>query len=204
MESIDRVGPIALEFRVNGLEFRQGFLHWSDQHLGSVEVLIEHRLLGPFRLHDEFIVELREGSSPEWRQVTLKELTVALLLADDNPPIKEAGECDDHTSWNAQGSERWPSRQRPPFPRITVEGDDSHLERARKTLLLARKSFRIVGGVDPRGRCTGHLTLAVESAPEARELLCQRGFLESPTSQYECIDSRTGWKIRLLEDSRLS
>lgn len=63
----------------------------------------------------------------------------------------------------------------PVFPRFTVERDTSHFERVREAFSAAGESFLVVGGMDSRGRCTGHVTLAVRSVFEAQKLLSKIG-----------------------------
>lgn len=201
MESISRTWRIPLEFRVNGLEFQQGYLERSKENPARVDVLVEHRLLGRLHLHEEFVLELRQGTSREWHEATLEELKAALLQATKSQSTEPTGD-DGVAGWVSSPPEKLPSRRFPFFVRIPVEGDDSHLARVREAFSLAREPFRIVGGLDSRGHCTGHITLAMRSVFEAQKLLSQAGFLQSRESKYEFVDSRSGWKIRVLEDCR--
>lgn len=198
MESISRAPRTPLEFRVNGLVFSCCYLERCAEDPAKVEVIIQHRLLGRFHLHEEFVLELKTGSSEEWRRVTLEELKAALLeAAGEHPHIQING--DEKGEDLPSQSEPFPSRGFPIFSHIPVEGDDSHLQRARKAFSVAGEPFRIVGGLDSRNRCSGH-----QSVNEARKLLSQAEFLQSRESKYELLDSRNGWKIRLLPDSNQS
>jgi len=201
MKSIPKLQRIPLEFRVNGLEFRSGYLEHRTENPTKVEVLIEHRLLGRFRLHNEFDLELKTSSSDEWRRVSLEELKAALLLAAKNHIIEQV-EDEENEKNISSCVEPLRSQNSIVFPRIAVEGDDSHLELVREVFSAAGESFRIVGGLDSCGRCMGHLTLAVQSPRQTQKLLMQAGFLPNRESGNEFIDSRNGWKIRLLQDGR--
>ncbi len=201
MESISRIWRIPLEFRVNGLEFQRGYLERSKENPVRMDVLIEHRLLGRLRLHEEFVLELRHGTSREWHKATLVELRGALLQATKSQSMEPTGE-DGLAGWVSSPRAELPSRRFPFFARIPVERDDSHWARVQDAFSLAREPFRIVGGLDSFGRCTGHITMAVQSVVEAQKLLAQAGFLQGRESKYEFVDSCTGWKIRLLPDRR--
>lgn len=201
MESSSRIWRIPLEFRVNGLEFRQGYLERSKENPARVDVLVEHRLLGRLRLHEEFVLELHQGPSREWHSATLEELKASLLEANKRQSREPTGD-DVVAGCVSSPSEKWPSRRFLFFVRIPVEGDDSHLARVREAFSLAGEPFRIVGGLDSRGHCTGHVTLAVQSVFEAQKLLSEAGFLQSRESRYEFVDSCNGWKTRLLKDCR--
>lgn len=188
---------LVFSVRVNGLEFQEASLRPCGESPSNLEVVIRDRLLGTFALHKEFLLEIREGQrcNAGWRAVSLEELQVAIARAvqvtDPN--------FDTRTR---PGSIPFQDRQSLPrcrIERIPVEGDSSHLDRLRGSLLTAQIRYQIVGGIDSRGRAAGHLTIAVSSLLRARLCLRRAGFLESPESKYVLIDSCTGWKVRLLE-----
>lgn len=132
---------------------------------------------------------------PRWRHVSLLELTKA--ISTEAQSKKADFDCD--TYLDPSLGRYYEKQLRGPIERIPVEGDASHLDRLHTALMEAQIRYRIVGGLDNRGRGWGHLTLAV--SPMARAGMCLRraGFLESSESKYVLIDSRTGWKVRLLE-----
>ena len=185
--------------RVNGLEFQQVCLRPCVEQPTLLDVVIRDRLLGSFALHEEFVLELPRGKEDErsWCRVSLQELKGAI------------GKCGQVTDTNfgvliGLGSSPSQDLQRAPrcrIDRIPVEGDSSHLDRLRECLLTARIHYQIVGGLDNRGRSAGHLTVAVNSSLGAVRCLQRAGFFASPESKCIVIDSRTGWKVRLLEGS---
>ena len=161
------------------------------------EVVIRDRWLGSFALHEEFLLEVPEGKddNARWLPISLLELKDAVWaraqMMDSN-----LGTCTSADSSNLPDLHR-PSHCR--IDRIPVEGDSSHVDRLQASLTQKRIRYQIVGGLDSWGRSSGHLTVAVSSLLGAGICLRRSGFLESPESKYLLIDSRTGWKVRLLE-----
>jgi len=183
--------------RVNGVEFFEASLRSCEEPPADVDVLIRDRRLGSFALHEEFTLEIPEGGDERasWRQVSLDALKTQALEAAQ----KAGSELDRRPS--APGDHGEPSNRpmRRIFGRTPVDGDSSHIARADQALTGAGIRFQIVGGLDSRGRGACHLTLAVSSLVGARTCLRRAGFLESPESKYVLVDSRTGWKVRVLE-----
>jgi hypothetical protein len=192
--------------RVNRLEFQEVALRPCGEQPTDFEVVIRDCVLGEFALHKEFLLEIREAQrcNARWRAVSLEELQDAIgkemQVADPN--------FDARTRLGSIPSADLQRSPRCRIERIPIDGDSSHLDRLRGPLLTARIRYPIVGGLDSRGRAAGHLTVAVSCLPRAGMCLRRAGFLESPESKYVLIDSRTGWKVRLLEGrarrSRLS
>lgn len=183
--------------RVNGLEFREVCLRRSDEQLAKFEVMIRDRQLGSFALHEEFLLEIteRQHGKARWRAVSLRELKNSILT---EPQITEP----DSVARTDTRSSPSPDLQRTPrcrIERIAVEGDASHLDRLHESFIKEGIRYQIVGGLDSRGRGAGHLTVAVSSLLGAGMCLRRGGFLTSPESKYVLVDSRTGWKVRLLE-----
>jgi hypothetical protein len=188
---------LTFPLRVNGVAFHEAALRASGAHPTNIQVVIRDRQLGVFALHEEFVLEIREQEweGAPWRQVSIGELTVAVSQA------AERVACDAHAgrgvveesleARNAAVSEN--------LERIPVEGDSSHVGRAGEALTRARIRFQIVGGLDSRGRSACHLTLVVPTLLGAGTCLRRAGFLESLESKYVLVDSRTGWKLRLLQ-----
>lgn len=190
-------GWFAFAVRVNGVEFHQASLRSCSENATNFEVVIRDRQLGSFALHEDFLLELLEGKEHNirWRPVSLTELNDAIT--------KEARITDSDfgrsTSSDSSPSDNPPRPSHSRLERIPIEGDASHIDRLRAALLEARIRYHIVGGLDSRGRSWGHLTLVVSSLLRAGMCLRRGGFLESSESKYVLIDSRTGWKVRLLE-----
>jgi hypothetical protein len=165
-------------------------------------VVIRDRQLGSFALHEEFVLEIREGGDDgtSWRQVSLAELEAAVLeeaqkaACDPCPCDPYQGPSTREGHWEASKSS-----MRGILGRIPVEGDSSHIGRVDEALARAGIRFEIMGGLDSRGRSACHVTLVVSSLVGAGTCLRRAGFLESPESKYVLVDSRTGWKVRLLE-----
>jgi len=182
--------------RVNGVEFHEVHLR-SCESPSNFEVVIRDRLLGSFALHEEFLLEVPEGKSDNarWRPVSFLELKDAVRtqaqMTDSNLGTRKSA-----------GSSSFPDLHRPShcrIDRIPVEGDSSHVDRLQNSLTQKRIRYQIVGGLDSRGRSAGHLTVAVDALLRGVMCLRRAGFLASPESKYVVIDSRTGWKVRLLE-----
>jgi hypothetical protein len=159
--------------------------------------VIRDRWLGSFALHAEFLLEVPEGKSVNacWRPISLLELKDAVWKQGQMTALN-LGPGTSADSSNLPDLHR-PSHCR--IDRIPVEGDSSHVDRLQASLTQKRIQYQIVGGLDSRGRSSGHLTVAVSSLLGAGMCLRRSGFLESPESKYLLIDSRTGWKVRLLE-----
>jgi len=183
--------------RVNGVEFHQASWRSCVEHPTDFEVVIRDRQLGSFALHEEFVLEIPGGkeSNAGWCPVTLLEMTDAVRKDAQLTTPDFVG----RTSPGSIPSRELPRSSHCRIERIPVEGDSSHLERLHESLLTARIQYQIVGGLDSRGRSWGHLTVAVSSFFGAVTCLRRAGFLDSPESQFVVIDSRTGWKVRLLE-----
>jgi hypothetical protein len=189
-------GWFAFAVRVNGVEFHEASLRPGGKDCSNLEVVIRDRELGSFALHEEFVLEFRENEADRisWRQISLAELQAAVL----EEAQKTA--CDPHRGPSTPEG-HWEVSKRPVrgiMERIPVEGDSSHIGRADEALTRAGIRFQIVGGRDSRGRCACHVTLVVGSLAGAGTCLRRAGFLESPESKYVLVDSRTGWKMRLL------
>ena len=183
--------------RVNGVEFHQASWRCCGEHPTDFEVVIRDRQLGSFALHEEFVLEISRGKDGNagWRPVTLLEVKDAVWReVQTTTPDFIA-----RTNPSSSPSHELPRSSHCRIERIPVEGDSSHLDRLHESLLTARIQYQIVGGLDSQGRSAGHLTVAVSSLLAAGTCLRRAGFLESPESQFVVIDSRTGWKVRLLE-----
>ncbi len=183
--------------RVNGVEFHRASWRSRGEHPTDFEVVIRDRQLGSFALHEEFVLEIPRGPerNPGWCPVTLLEMKDAVWKdAQTTTPDFVARASSDSTPSHDLQRE---SHRR--FERIPVEGDSSHLDRLHRALLTARIQYQIAGGLASEGRSSGHLTVAVSSFFGAVTCLRRAGFLDSAESQFVVIDSRTGWKARLLE-----
>jgi hypothetical protein len=190
-------GWFTFAVRVNGVEFHQASLRSYGGHPTNIEVVIRDRQLGSFALHEEFALEIRENEADKtsWRQISLAELKAAVLEE------AQKAACDSYLG-PSMPEGPWEVSKRPVrgiIGRIPVEGDSSHIGRADEALTRAGIRFQIVGGLDSRGRCACHVTLVVRSLVGAGTCLRRAGFLESSESKYVLVDSRTGWKLRLLE-----
>jgi hypothetical protein len=201
MNSTAKPKWISLDYRVNGVECRHARLAPILSNSATFDVVVEHRLLGRFALHDEFALELRDDREEmgSWQKVSLEELKDALVQAvgrrkDEKIP-DGIGAVDELADWEPEVS----TQANDGFiPRIPVEGDTTHLERAEQALALAGTRKRIVGGIGSRGRIWGHVTFLVASPRKTQVDLLRAGFVQSPESEYVLVDSRNGWKIRLL------
>ena len=161
-------------------------------------MVVQDRHLGSFALHEEFIIEVPGGdeSHVRWRSVSLLELKG--VIGKDAQLSGSDFKCRLHPD-SSPAHDRDGSSHRN-LERIPVEGDASHVDRLHAALMQAQIRYRIVGGLDSSGRCWGHLTLVVGSLLRAGMCLRRAGFFESPESKYVVTDSRTGWKVRILED----
>ncbi len=197
MRAPSTAGWFTFAVRVNGVEFHRTFLRSCGGHPTNFEVVIRDPELGSFALHEEFVLEIREGEDERtsWRQISFAELKVAVLEEAQKAacdPCQGPSTLEGH--WEALKSP-----VRGIMERIPVEGDSSHIGRADEALTRAGIRFQIVGGLDSRGRSACHVTLVVRSLVGAGTCLRRAGFLETPESKYVLVDSSTGWKVRLLE-----
>ncbi len=203
MRVSSNIAPFRFDFRVNEIEFRQGQLHPPGNDPADFQIIIEHPFLGPFAVHEEFVFELRSGDcAGTWERVSLEQLKVAILRASRNDYAKPARGGQERTREDlGRASGNCPVARSEHLPRIPVEGDSGHVDRAEAALSLGNVRYQIVGGIGSGGRVWGHATFLVDSLPEARAHLLRAGFVQSPESQCLLIDSENGWKIHLLEKS---
>lgn len=194
MRSDSRLVWARLNFRVNELEFAEALMRPCKEDPADFQLVIEHRLLGSFALHEEFFLERCEGGLTKWRQVSLQGLKLAFLEASrDDGGVNERK--DD--PWDLAGLDVRANHAS--IPRIPVEGDNTHLDCAREAFERGEIRYQIAGGRGSHGRIWGHATFVVDSLPRARALLRYAGFIPSSDSQQVLINSRNGWKVRLLE-----
>jgi hypothetical protein len=164
-------------------------------------LIIEHRLLGRFALHEEFALELQGGPDEvgTWRRISLAELKDAFVRAskhsDDLDVSQGTDESDELLDCEI---EAWAGGPAGPIPRIPVENDTSHIEQADRVLSRAGIRYRTVGGIGSRGDISGHVTYLVNSLGPSKRHLCRSGFIASPESESVLVHSINGWKIRLL------
>lgn len=195
MRSSSKLRWVRFNFRVNDLEFAEALLRPRGEDPADVQLIIEHRFLGSFALHDDFVLEVRGIGVPTWRRVNLEELKLAFLEASRNDGGVTEKEWD---RWGVSGADADGIHAN--LPRMAVEGDSSHIVRAREAFLRGGIRYKIIGGVGSRGQIWGHATFLVNSLRGARALLCDGGFISSSDSPQVLIDSKNGWKIRLLEE----
>jgi hypothetical protein len=196
MRSDSKLVSVRLNFGANDLEFAEALLRPRGEDPADVRLIIEHRFLGSFALHDDFVLEVRGiGVPPTWRRVNLEELKLAFLEASRNDGGVTEKEWD---CWEVSGVDVGGNHTN--LLRMAVEGDSSHIVRAREAFLRGGIRYKIVGGVGSRGQIWGHATFLVNSLRRARALLCDGGFISSSDSPQVLIDSKNGWKIRLLEE----
>jgi hypothetical protein len=196
MRSNSRLLRVRLNFRVNDLEFEEALMRPSKEDPADFQLVIEHRFLGSFALHEEFFLERRQSGLARWRHVSLQELKLAFLKASrHHGSVKERE--DDHGEVSRPDA----GANHASIPRIPVEGDDSHFDRAKEAFERGGIRYQIVGGKGSHGKIWGPATFVVDLLPRARALLYTAGFIASSDSQQVLIDSRNGWKVRLLGES---
>jgi len=193
MRSDSKLVWARLNFRVNELEFAEALLRPCQEDPADFRLVVEHRLLGSFALHEGFFLEQPESRLASWRRVSLAELKLAFLEAwKDGGVEQRKGEPWDLAAHEARGN-------RASIPRIPVEGDDTHLDCAREAFERGEIRYELAGGKGSHGKIWGHATFVLDSVSRARALLHNAGFLASSDSQQVLINSRNGWKVRLLE-----
>ncbi len=196
MRSRSKLKWVRLNFKVNDLEFEEALLRPCGEDPADFQLVIEHRFLGSFALHDDFVLEVRgTDGSATWRRVKLEELKLAFLEASRNDGGVTEKEWD---RWNVSGVDAGGNHAN--LPRMPVEGDSSHIVHATEAFSRGGIRYKIVGGVGSRGQIWGHATFLVDSLQGARVFLCDAGFIPGPDSPQVLVDSRNGWKIRLLEE----
>jgi len=185
--------------RVNGIEFCQVALRLGAEHSTRDEIVIRDCHLGLFALHVEFLLETAHGQQEnlQWRPISLLQLSYA--LSQEIPMLMTDLDFGGRTREPVRPHLEPQNKVYGRFERIPVDGDASHVDRLQGALADGRIRYQIVGGLDARGHCAGHITLATSCLLGAGTYLRQRGFIESPESKYVLIDSATGWKVRLME-----
>ncbi len=197
MRSRSKLKWVRLNFRVNDLEFEEVLMRPCERDPTDFQLVIEHRFLGSFALHEEFFLERREnGCAGGWRPVSLEELKLASLEGSRNDSGVTKREGD---RWEVPGLDADANHAK--IPRIPVEGDSGHFDRAKEAFERGELRYQIVGGIGSHGKIWGHATFLVDSLPRARALLYTAGFIPSSDSRQVLIDSRNGWNVRLIEES---
>jgi len=69
MRSDSKLVWVRLNFRANDLEFEDALMRSCETDPADFQLVIEHRFLGSFALHEEFFLERRERGQAGWRQV---------------------------------------------------------------------------------------------------------------------------------------
>src|SRR5882762_7289369 len=197
MRASSRLIWIRINFRVNDLEFRQGLMRPSERDATDFQILIEDRFLGSFALHDDFDLQLRGREGGNWRKVSLEELEMAFLETFQDVGAAGTQEVDEGSTQLA-GLGVSDALNNSFLPRIPIEGDSGHINRAIEAFSGGGVKYQIVGGIGSRRQAWGHATFLVDSLRCARILLCHAGFLPSPDSEHVVVDSQNGYKIRLL------
>jgi len=197
MRSSSKLAWIRINFRVNDLEFRQGLMRPSEPDANDFQILIEDRFLGSFALHDDFDLQLRGREGGDWKKVSLEELKMAFLETFSNVGAAGTQEVLE-SSTPLAGLDVSDAGNSLFVPRISIEGDSGHINRATEAFSRGRVKYQIVGGIGSRGQVWGNATFVVDSLHCARILLYRAGFLPSSDSEHVVIDSKNGWKIRLL------
>ena len=203
MRSSLKLRWVRFNFRVNDLEFEQALLRPCIEDPADFQLVIEHRFLGTFALHEDFALEVRAFDGlATWRRVKLEELRSLILGASQNAGATETEDEHGRGRWSVAAPSGRGTTTNNHLDRIPVEGDGGHIERAKEALSCGGVHYKIVGGVDTRGRIWGHVAFLVESVRRACALLCDSGFIPSSDSPYVLIDSKNGWKVRLLAESQ--
>lgn len=192
-----RPEPARIRFTlcVNGLEFRELCLRPRRGSRNDFDVLINDSRIGPFALHEDFQLDVPTRAPGIWRRLSMPELKAAVL----GEARRYAYDLDEPTRESEDTGDGSGQSNLEPIPRIPIEGDSSHIDRASEALRRSSIGFEIVGGLDSRGQSTGHLTLVVGSLLGARMCLRRVGFLETQESRCVLLDSITGWKVHLLK-----
>src|ERR1700730_8808044 len=189
---------IRINFRVNDLEFRQGLMRPSEWDPTIFQILIADRFLCRFSLHEDFDLQLRNRNGLyDWRKVSLEELKMTFLEAFQDVGAAGTQEVDEGSTQLA-GLGVSDALNNSFLPRIPIEGDSGHINRAIEAFSGGGVKYQIVGGIGSRGQAWGHATFLVDSLRCARILLCSAGFLPSPDSEHVVVDSQNGSKIRVL------
>jgi hypothetical protein len=152
MKSSSKLVWIRLNFRVNDLEFRQGLMRPSERDATDFQILIEDRFLGSFALRDDFELQLRGREGGDWRKVLLEELKMAFLETFRDVGVAGTREEDERSTRLAvQGVSGAPSGSF--LPRIPIEGDSGHINRATEAFSRGRIKYKIVGPWASLGTC---------------------------------------------------
>jgi len=201
MEGKPGMMTVNIHLRVNGIEYREVGLRPNDTLRGEFDVLVQDPRLGPFAIHEEFVLEIVDstGESPDWREVSfleLKRFCARLTVTSEAAKLCQAISLRNVvTDFEKESS---PQVAPEPFPRIPVEGDNNHLSRAEEAFERRGVRFRLVGGQGSAGRHWGHASYVVSDLLEAGKCLHGAGFFLRTNSKYLFTDKVNGWNIRLL------
>ena len=78
MRSSSKLMCVRQNIRVNDLEFEEALIRPCKEDPTDFQLVIEHRFLGSFALHEEFFLERCEsGRVAGWREVSSQELKLA-------------------------------------------------------------------------------------------------------------------------------
>jgi hypothetical protein len=192
---------VSTQLRVNGLVFTQVGLRPNDTFRNEFDIVIQDPRLGAFALSEAFVLEIAECHEAfvGWREVSFLELKRLVVNSIGTTGVKYPREGMSMQNAAAEvAEESRPEIGLEPFPRIPVEGDNSHLVRAEDACRQKGIGFRLVGGQGSGSRHWGHATYVVSDLLEARKCLHRAEFLPAPTSKYFFIDPCNGWGVRLL------
>lgn len=174
LKGIPEAKIVSTRLRVNGIVFAQVGLRPNDTFRNAFDVVVRDLGLGPFALHEEFVLEMADSRTDHmnWREISLLGLKRVVARPMGTPEVRN------HREARSLGNlvPEVKAKSRPgltfePFPRIPVEGDTSRLDRAEEAFRRKLIQFQRVGGKGSRNRNWGHATYAVSDLLEARKCL---------------------------------
>ena len=124
---------VSTQLRVNGLVLTQVGLRPNDMFRNEIDIVVQDPRLGVFALSEAFVLEIADCHEDfvEWRAVSFLELKRLVVSSIGTAGVKYP--CEVRSSQNVAAEVAEESRPEiglEPFPRIPVEGDNSHLVRA--------------------------------------------------------------------------
>ena len=171
MKGIPGATMVSTQLRVNGLVFAQVGLRPNDTFRNEFDIVVQDPRLGVFALSEAFVLEIADCQENfiDWCEVSFLELKRLLVSSIGTAGVKYPRERMSLQNVAAEvAEESRPEIGLEPFPRIAVEGDNSHLVRAEDAFRQKGIGFRLVGGQGSCSRHWGHATYVVYDLLEAR------------------------------------
>jgi hypothetical protein len=80
---------VSTQLRVNGIVFTKVGLQPNDTFQNKFDIVVQDPRLGPFALHDEFVLEIADSSEDlvRWREISFLELKRLVAISIGSPDV---------------------------------------------------------------------------------------------------------------------